>query len=50
MKNRKILLFAMMAVLLTVTVFGGAGAAGAGKESAVRTILIWAGGAEMDSP
>ena len=50
MKTRAFILFAMMAVLLTVSVFGGACAAEAGKEPAVRTILIWAGGARMEDP
>ena len=50
MKKRSFILFAVMAVLLTVSVLGGACAAEAGMESAVRTILIWAGGARMDDP
>ncbi len=35
--------------MLAVSVLGGAGAAEAGNEPAVRTILLWAGGAMMDS-
>ncbi len=50
MKKRAFILFAMAAVLLTVSVLGGACAAETGKEPAVRTILLWAGGARMDSP
>ena len=50
MKKRAFILFAMAAVLLAVTLFGGACAAEAGKEPAVRTILLCANGAMMDSP
>ena len=51
MKKRAFILFAMMAVLLTVTVCGGSCAAAEdGNKPAVRTILIWAGGAAMENP
>ena len=50
MAKRTFFLFAMAAVLLAVSVFGGACAAEAGKDPAVRTILLWAGGANMDNP
>ena len=40
MKKRAFILFAMTAVLLAVFLFGGACAAEAGKEPAVRTILF----------
>ena len=50
MAKRTFILFAMAAVLLAVSVFGGACAAEAGKDPAVRTILLWAGGANMDNP
>ncbi len=50
MKKQAFILFAMTAVLLTVSVFGGACAAEDGKEPAVRTILLWAGGAGMEDP
>ena len=49
MKRRAFILFAMMAVLLAVSVLGGACAAEAGKEPAARTILLWADGARMDT-
>ena len=39
----------MTAVLLAVTVLGGACAAEAGKEPAARTVLLWADGARMDT-
>lgn len=50
MKKRAFILFAMTAVLLAVSVLGGACAAEAGKEPAVRTILFWCDGAGMDTP
>ena len=50
MAKRSFFLFAMAAVLLAVSLFGGACAAEAGKAPAVRTILLWAGGANMDNP
>ena len=50
MKKRAFILFAMTAVLLAVSVLGGACAAEAGKEPAARTILLWAGGAMMEQP
>ena len=50
MIKRTFILFAMAAVLLAVSLFGGACAAEAGKAPAVRTILLWANGAMMDSP
>ena len=50
MKKRIFILFTMTAVLLTVSLFGGACAAEAGKEPAARTILLWANGARMDDP
>ena len=51
MRKRAFILFAMIAVLLTVTVCGGScAAAEAGNGSAVRTILLWAGGSMMDNP
>ena len=50
MKKRAFILFAMTAVLLTVSLFGGVGAAEAAKEPAVRTILIWADGASLENP
>ena len=43
MKKQAFILFTMTAVLLTVSVLGGACAADAGQEPAVRTILVWAG-------
>ena len=49
MKKRAFILFAMTAILLTVSLFGGACAAEAGKEPAARTILLWADGARMDT-
>ena len=49
MKKRAFILFAMTAVLLAVSVLGGAcAAAEAGNGPAVRTILFWAGGAAME--
>ena len=50
MKKRAFITFAMTAVLLTVSLFGGVGAAEAAKEPAVRTILIWADGASLENP
>ena len=51
MNKRAFILFAMTAVLLTVSLFGGGcAAAEAGKEPAVRTILIFANGAELEQP
>ena len=48
MKKRRFILFAMTAVLLAVSLFGGTCAAEAGNGPAVRTILFWAGGAAME--
>ena len=48
MKKRTFILFAMTAVLLAVSLFGGTCAAEAGNGPAVRTILFWAGGAAME--
>ena len=45
MNKRAFITFAMTAVLLTVSLFGGACAAEAGKEPAARTILVYANGA-----
>ena len=50
MRKRALILFAIAAVLLAVSLFGGACAADAGKEPAVRTILFWCDGANMDTP
>ena len=51
MKKRAFILFAMTAVLLTVFLFSGAGAAAeAGKEPAARTIMILANGAHLENP
>ncbi len=51
MSKRVFILFAMTAVLLITAVCGSScAAAEAGKEPAVRTILLWAGGAMMESP
>ena len=49
MKKQAFILFAMTAVLLTVSVLGGVCAAEAGKEPAARTILLWADGARMEN-
>ena len=50
MKKRAFILFAMTAVLLTVSLFGSACAAEAGKEPAARTILFWCDGARLEMP
>ena len=49
MRKRTFFLFAMIMILLTAAVFGGACAAEAGKEPAARTILLWADGARMEN-
>ena len=49
MRKRALILFAIAAVLLAVSVLGGA-AAEAGKEPAARTSLLWANGARSEDP
>ena len=50
MIKRAFIIFAMTAVLLAVSVLGGACAAEAGQEPAARTILLWANGARSEDP
>ena len=51
MRKRTFILAAMIAALLTVFIFGGSCAAAETADApAVRTILLWAGGAAMEEP
>lgn len=48
MRKRTFILVAIILTLLTAAVCGGAATAEDGNEPAVRTILLWAGGSNMD--
>ena len=51
MRKRTFILATMIAALLTVFIFGGSCAAAETADApAVRTILLWAGGAAMEEP